>query len=181
MLESFPRKWILAGGWALDTFLGKQTRPHDDIDVLITREDQLDLQKYLHGWDLQAGDPPGTLRPWKSGELLREGIHDIWARPDNSSPWKIQFMLFESADGEWIYRRNKAIRGPLDSFSLKSHDGFSYLAPEIQLLYKSAGLREKDRLDFENVAPHLDADKKAWLKQALVIANGSDHEWVSLL
>jgi hypothetical protein len=47
LLESFPRKWILAGGRALDAFLGRQTRPHDDIDVLIAREDRLDFDNVV--------------------------------------------------------------------------------------------------------------------------------------
>lgn len=31
--------WWIAGGWAIDLFLGRQTREHQDIDVLILRRD----------------------------------------------------------------------------------------------------------------------------------------------
>ncbi|HEX7673585.1 MAG TPA: hypothetical protein VF412_05410 [Bdellovibrio sp.] len=68
---------MLAGGWALDIFLREQTREHSDIDILIPRQDQLEIQESLKGWDLQVGDPPGTLRVWKPGEFLNKGIHDI--------------------------------------------------------------------------------------------------------
>ena len=32
--------WWIAGGWAIDLFLGRQTREHEDIDVQILRRDQ---------------------------------------------------------------------------------------------------------------------------------------------
>jgi hypothetical protein len=32
--------WWIAGGWAIDLFLGKQTREHEDVDVLFLRRDQ---------------------------------------------------------------------------------------------------------------------------------------------
>jgi Aminoglycoside-2''-adenylyltransferase len=31
--------WWIAGGWAIDLFLGRQTREHEDLDVLILRRD----------------------------------------------------------------------------------------------------------------------------------------------
>lgn len=34
-----PIRWCIAGGWALDLHLRKQTREHSDIDVIITREE----------------------------------------------------------------------------------------------------------------------------------------------
>ena len=35
LLYSLPVPWWIAGGWAIDLYLGRQTRPHEDIDVLI--------------------------------------------------------------------------------------------------------------------------------------------------
>jgi len=63
---AFP--WWVAGGWAIDLFVGHQTRLHDDLDVLVLRRDQLAVHQALRGWDLHAADPPGTLRPWAPGE-----------------------------------------------------------------------------------------------------------------
>jgi hypothetical protein len=51
------------------------------VSELEERPDQLQVQRALHGWEWQAADPPGTLRPWRPGEYLRAGIHDIWCRP----------------------------------------------------------------------------------------------------
>ncbi|MBO9666232.1 MAG: hypothetical protein J7501_05410 [Bdellovibrio sp.] len=40
--------WI-SGGWAIDIFLGEQTRPHDDLDISISRADQIYFQDLLKG------------------------------------------------------------------------------------------------------------------------------------
>ena len=40
---------MFAGGQAIDLFLNKQIRKHDDIDVLIRRDDQFELQKLFKG------------------------------------------------------------------------------------------------------------------------------------
>lgn len=49
-------RWWLAGGWALDSFVGRQSHVHEDMDVLISRDDQIQLQTILPTWDLQVGD-----------------------------------------------------------------------------------------------------------------------------
>lgn len=37
MKESrFP--WYIAGGWSIDLFLGKKTREHKDMDIVVFRE-----------------------------------------------------------------------------------------------------------------------------------------------
>ncbi len=46
---SFPGQWWIAGGWAIDLWIGRQTRPHDDIDVLICCTDQAALFDLLPG------------------------------------------------------------------------------------------------------------------------------------
>jgi hypothetical protein len=32
-----PVPWWIAGGWAIDLFLGRETRPHGDLDVGVLR------------------------------------------------------------------------------------------------------------------------------------------------
>jgi hypothetical protein len=60
--------WWIAGGYAIELAVGRPVRAHGDIDVLVLRRDQLMVQRALAGWDWQAADPPGTLRPWRPGE-----------------------------------------------------------------------------------------------------------------
>ena len=37
------------GGWAVDLWVGRLTRPHDDIDVLVWREDEARVHEALQG------------------------------------------------------------------------------------------------------------------------------------
>jgi lincosamide nucleotidyltransferase A/C/D/E len=50
----------LDGGWGLDALLGEQTRPHDDLDVIIALHDVPRLQDTLQrlGYSLVRGRPP---------------------------------------------------------------------------------------------------------------------------
>lgn len=31
--------WCVVGGWAIDLWLGVQTRPHEDTEIAVSRED----------------------------------------------------------------------------------------------------------------------------------------------
>jgi len=37
--SGFKGFWCVAGGWAIDMFLGKQTRPHEDMEIVVLRRD----------------------------------------------------------------------------------------------------------------------------------------------
>ena len=37
------------GGWAVDLWVGRLTRPHDDIDVLVWREDEARVHEAFQG------------------------------------------------------------------------------------------------------------------------------------
>ena len=50
VLHSLRRPWFVAGGWAIDLFLGRETRNHQDIDIAIFREDQFELRRHLANW-----------------------------------------------------------------------------------------------------------------------------------
>ncbi len=110
--------WWIAGGYAIELAAGQPIRGHVDIDVLMLRRDQLAVQQALPGWQWQAADPPGTLRPWQPGEQLAIGVHDIWCRPGPSEPWRIQVMLDESSGNDWVSRRDERIRRPITSIGL---------------------------------------------------------------
>ncbi len=40
--------WLF-GGWAVDLWVGRLTRPHDDIDVLVWRQDEARVHEALQG------------------------------------------------------------------------------------------------------------------------------------
>jgi ribosomal protein S18 acetylase RimI-like enzyme len=180
LFKDFKLKWWIAGGWAIDLYLKKQTRKHGDVDILVQREDQRQIQVLLQDWELWVSDPPGNLRPWRKGEFLQKGIQDIWARKTAKDPWQLQIMFFDTENNEWIYKRDETIRRGLSLITVVTDEGLFLLAPEVQLLYKSKSLREKDKLDFENTRLAMNPAQKDWLREMLIkIYN--NHEWINKL
>ncbi len=176
---TFP--WWIAGGWAIDLHLGRQTRHHDDIDVLVLREDQLSLQRALPGWDLHAADPPGSLRPWRADEVLPAEVHDVWCRPTRDAPWSLQVMIDDAPNGVWTYRRDHRITRPVPELDGNARGGHPrVLAPEIQLLQKSKAPRPKDEADFALVETLLDHTQRSWLKRSLTLTSPT-HPWLARL
>jgi hypothetical protein len=180
MMRGLTVPWWIAGGWALDLFLGRQTRPHEDTDVQILRRDQLAVQRHLAGWDLHKTHQPGLAR-WPAGEVLAPPVNSFWARRGNG-PWSFMVLLLEADGDEWVYRRCGSIRGPISGLGLTTPSGVPYLRPEIQLLFKGGGqLREKDTLDLLAVLPHLSPAAGVWLRNGLTAQFPDGHPWVGLL
>ncbi len=181
VFQKFQAPWIIAGGWAIDLFLERQTREHSDVDVLINRKDQLALQDLLSDWDAWVADPPGTLRPIKKGEWFNKGIQDIWVRKNPTDPWQFQVMLFDTEEDFWIFKRDESIRRKLDTITLINKDGFRILSPEIQLLYKSKAIRDKDQHDFDQAIKQMSATQKQWLKFVLIKVYENKHPWLEAI
>lgn len=173
--------WWIAGGWAIDLFLGRQTRTHEDTDVLIRRADQLVVQRHLADWDLHKTQQPG-LKPWPPGEFLNRPIDDVWCRRTPASPWALQLMLLDTDGGDWVFKRDPSIRGPLDALGRTTPDGVPHMAPEIQLLYKAkAETIAKDQSDFEAAVPHLTPRAQVWLLARLERRFPDGHNWINSL
>jgi len=185
LLVRLAAPWWIAGGWALDLFLGRQTRAHADIDVQILRRDQHAVRALFGPWDMQAALPPPRdeawpFRPWHLDDVLDEAIHDVWCRPTPTHPWAIQLMLADTRDEAWLFRRAPTIARSLATVGCVSADGIPYLAPEIQLLYKAKGRRPKDEADFMHILPALDWERRQWLRNALSTTH-PQHPWLDLL
>jgi hypothetical protein len=183
IMSGFPKPWLVAGGWAIDLYLGRATRPHKDVDIAIFREDQLALQRYLAGWRLEKVES-GTLRPWHQGEYIQLPVHEIWAwRPaserGDDHP-DLEFLLDECTAADWVFRRDPRIVRPLSLACLRAENGLPYLAPEIALLYKSKSPREDDAADFEATWIALSAEQRTWLRQALELS-APGHGWLASL
>ncbi len=59
----------VAGGWAIDLYLGHPSRPHKDLEIAILRIDQSPLPQYLRGWAFAKILPHtgGRMEPWQDG------------------------------------------------------------------------------------------------------------------
>jgi hypothetical protein len=184
VFSAVPANWWVAGGVALDLFLGRTTRPHEDIDVQIVRRDQLTVQEHLSQWDLfrtKAPLPP-HLETWARGDFLEAPVNSVWARRPGEDAWAFMIMLMEAQGDEWVYRRLPSIRGKIADLGRTTDDGVPYLAPEIQLLYKGRReVRPHDTLDLERVLPKLPQEKALWLLECLRMQYPRGHPWIPLL
>ena len=180
LLSELQVEWWVAGGYAIELFVGRSIRSHGDTDILIKRGDQSTVQEYLSAWQLYHATYPG-LRRWRSGEILTGRYHDIWCRPDSASPWRLQIMLLDTEGDEWLFRNDPTIRGSVDKMS-RAASATRYLSPEIQLLYKAKPQTlEKDQIDFEAAAPLLDEAGRMWLLENIRKRFVSGHEWIEVL
>ncbi|MFF5105599.1 nucleotidyltransferase domain-containing protein [Streptomyces sp. NPDC000134] len=172
----FP--WWIAGGYAIELAVGRELRPHGDLDVLVLRRDQALAREMLSDWDMHVADPPGAgrLRPWRPGEMLEVPLHDIWCRRTRKAPWSVQLMLDEAEGAHWVSRRDPGVRLPLGRVGRRSPTGIPYLAPEVQLFYKTKATRAKDETDFEAVLPLLDESQRVWLADSIAVT-APDHPW----
>ena len=181
LMQGLGAPWWVAGGWAIDLFLGRTTREHADIDIAILRSDQPAMARALAGWDIQVA-ADGVLTPWRAGDWLEGGQrHQFWARPSRDEPWALEILLEEGDRDRWVYRRDAAVSLPLAELGRATSDGAPYIAPQVALLYK-ANRHDlaKNAADFEVAFPALSPGARAWLAQALTIAHPG-HPWVARL
>jgi GNAT superfamily N-acetyltransferase len=183
ILRDFGRPWGIAGGWALDLFLGRVTRKHADIEVAIFREDQLALREYLssRGWSFEYVRS-GELFPWPASQKLILPIHEIWCSNSIGPLSRLEVLLNERESDEFVFRRNSHIRAPVSrTFVTRSGDGIPFLAPEIVLLYKSKNATDsKEQLDFVNALDSLGTEVRQRLSDALTIIDPG-HPWLVAL
>ena len=180
IFRGLPVVWWVAGGWAVDAFLGYQSREHGDLDVTILRRDQLTVQGHLANWELHAAVGGGKLSPWQAGYELPPAVHDVWCRRDKTAPWSLQLMLDKAEGDEWFFRRDDRVHRPLGSL-IRRVDGIPYLAVEVQLLHKARDHDlAKNAADFRSCVPRLRADEKLWLTDALKVAHPG-HVWITSL
>jgi hypothetical protein len=179
--------FYFAGGWAIDLYLGRVTREHHDVDVLVMRRNHLGLHEALKEFPLKKIIPHpeslanrGRVADWPRGERLELPVHQINAYRTGESEPAFQVMLAESNDDEWIFRRNPEVRMPISRMGFYPLWGLPYLAPEIVLLFKAKHLEARDRIDFENASPMLSVDARRWLRDAIEKTHPG-HEWLNAL
>jgi hypothetical protein len=183
LLARSGRPFWLAGGYAIDLFLGRRTRAHQDLDFIVRRVDQLVMQDALSDWDLRAVDPPGSgvLRAWQAAYYYELPVHNVWGRRNENAPWELELLFSEFEGDEWVYRRNRDIRGSIESFGWRAENGLMVVAPEIQLLYKSRSLHPKDTHDLESCLSQLSPIQTSSLRSWIARDSGESHPWLARL
>jgi len=168
--------WAIAGGWALDLWLGRVTRGHHDVEVVVRRRDQAVVREGLaQDWRLRCIDPPGSgWRALPSDHVVEPPAFQLRAARDD-----VEFDLFlEDVDaGVWSYRRDRRVRRPVDEIVVAAPGGLPVVRPEVQLLSLARHAESKHEHDLENVLHELDASARDWLVDALRLTD-RDHHWI---
>lgn len=173
------RRWWISGGHALRLHLGRTWREHADTDVAVLRQDCPVLVPWLEAlsgcsaWLAAAG----TLSRYR-GQELQAAHHEnnIWLRRGEDGPWVLDLTVSHGSAASWQYRRDESFVLPW-VLALRRAGGIPYLAPALQLLYKSVHPRPKDTVDAGEVIPTLSAGEVALLGDRLP----ERHPWRALL
>src|SRR6185312_4061224 len=94
LMEGFEAPWCVAGGWALDLFLGRATRDHGDVELAVFRQDQSLIHSQFPGWTLTVSIN-GRREPWKPTNRLELPVHEIHAYSPDEPPEGIELLLNE--------------------------------------------------------------------------------------
>ncbi len=174
--------WCVVGGWAIDLFLGRQTRKHDDLEIAIPRDDFARVGAALRGYQLHAVGS-GEVHALADDEMPPQDKHQTWVLDPTTQHWRIDVMLEPGDAQTWVFRRDESIRAPRASI-VGLRDGVPYLKPEAALLFKAPtktkSARPKDEADFNVCAPALDASARNWLRAALHRVH-PQHSWIDRL
>ena len=179
LMEGFGAPWCVAGGWALDLFLGRATREHADVELAVFRRDQARLHDHFEGWTFKIA-VDGRRELWERGARLELPLHEIHASSPDEPPRTIEVLLNEGDEAQWRFRRDPEIALPLDRAIVSTAFGADVLSPEIVLLFKAKAPRAKDEADFLAAVPQLAASSKQWLRSAL-LRSSPDHPWIERL
>lgn len=173
-LSGVGTRWYVVAGWAIDLFLGRQTREHEDLEIGVP-ETGFDLvQQALPGtWHVVGG---GRARPVTPKSLSENFQTWLW----RDGAYRLDVFRDPSDGDSWVCRRDLSIRRPyLESLALSS-DGIPYLVPEQVLLFKAKHDRDKDRRDLAAALPAMHREARLWLRNALAIAHPG-HPWLDAL
>ncbi len=119
----------LDGGWGIDALLERQTRPHDDLDLVAHLDDTARIQRVLgaHGYELSAGGAPFSY------ELVDELGHQVDVHPVSFG--QAGEGRYRMADGsDWIYAAD-AFTG---TGCILGHE-MPCLTPEVMMVNHTAG------------------------------------------
>jgi hypothetical protein len=178
VMSGFPGTWALCGGWAVDAWLGYQSRVHGDIDMVVFEDDLDAVLGNFTGWQLLAHDglEPDSEQQW-DGRGLKLPAH-IHARPGDG--FEIDIQVTEMSGSACVLSQGAGLTRDWAECVEASDWGLPTLLPELVLFYKAQELRAKDQGDFRALLPRLTAEQRLWLREA-VSRSRPDHPWLSEL
>jgi hypothetical protein len=162
LLAGVTAPWYVAGGWAIDLFLGRQTRVRDAL---------ADYEFDVVGSGLR----------WPLDSPAFHVMHQTWVRERDTGVYRADVFREPERDAAWVCRRDASISLPYERLIRRTGDGIPYLVPEVGLLFKAKRAAEpRNRADFAVTADVLDDDAAGWLRRALQRVHPG-HAWIEAL
>ena len=182
IFASLPVPWYVAGGWAIDLSLGRQTREHEDLEIAISRKDfgaYRDFIASLGRFDLYDTGSAGV-------DLLTDGRepnpdnHQVWLYERDARVWRTDTFLEPSEADIWVSHRDPRIRVPMAEAVRHDADAIAYQAPALVMFLKAKHARDKDDADLAVTLPTLAAEERRWLAYAIELVHPG-HRWLTQL
>lgn len=178
-LRGVTAPWCVVGGWAIDLFLGRSTRPHEDLEIAILRADLPAVRTALHPLELfSVGN--GEVRALAADEAPPRHKHQNWVLDREANAWRADVMLEPGDPTTWVFRRDESIQAERSFMVQRTPDGVPFLAPHGVLLFKAKAARAKDEADLANCLDHLEEPSRTWLAEALHQVHPG-HPWIEQL
>lgn len=165
-LRGVHATWCVIGGWSIDCFLGRETRPHEDLEIAVLAPQWPVVRAALEGLVLHAV-ADGAVRRLGPGEALPPTVHQSWALDVVAERWRVDVMVEPGDADTWVYRRDPSLTAPRSFMVGRTDDGIPHLLPHGALLFKAKAVRSKDDADLASVLPELGTEERAWLRAAL--------------
>jgi len=171
-----PIRWATAGGWALDLFLGRVTRDHEDLEIVVLNDDVQAVLDAFAGPQWRWNVPhDGWVHPLDSPAYIE--THQTWLWSQTANAFVLDVFRNKHDGDTWICRRDPTITMPWSAVADTSADGTPYLVPEVVLLFKAKHARPKDLADLKTVLPSLNAVQRAWLRASIEQVHPR-HDWL---
>jgi len=203
-MSTFNHPWSVCGGWAVDAWLGRQTRDHQDFDITVFHDDQRALFEHLAGWRLVAHGPnvegnptdlwdgrqldlPAHIHARPGGDANLKALLDGISSPGSRDPdgLDLEFILNERRDGEWLLSDGPGVSLPLDQAVRRSPAGLPTAVPRVLMYFKATAYwgtpgypRRHDLDDFRALIPLLSPEDMDWLQRSLA---AFVHPWLTHL
>lgn len=172
LMQGYTGNWWVCGGWAVDLRLGRQTRPHSDVEITVPRIELGRLRQHFADWSSRVvRHCADGLRAeeWDGAAAIELPDHELHlTSPDGEA---LEVLLSEVDGGLWRYRRDTRVSLPLARYGQRSAEGIPFAAPETVLLHKARQPRPVDEQDFAALLPVLSTAQRDWLSAALDAAH----------